>query len=267
MHSLLEIINGNYVIPNNTIYIIGTGPSLRLFSPEFFLDKFTIGLNKAWQFFPETQPGPTLSITIHPNCIPTDLDKSKTKWITKVKKSEKNWQIHEEKGNIKQFYLFENEDNIELLKSPAKTADLSNRSRLGARLYCGRGIHSAAMHLASILGGNPGQQMAILLVGCDFWNLGGDHSYSNDNIQPHQYLISEVQKEYYYYSVLCRELLEKTYNVRFLSLSPLLGECMREQDYERQLKQQGLKSFPAPKIVNENARHTKLVTDYIALPQ
>lgn len=242
-----------------TIYIIGTGPTLRLFSPEFFLDKFTIGLNKAWQFFPANMSGPTLSITIHPNCIPPDLSLSKTTWITKVKKSEKNWGLHEAKGNIKHFYFFENDDNIELLSS----SHYENGSGSRSRLFCGRGVHTTALHLASILGGNQGRERAIVLCGVDCASVGGDHHYLNDNIQPHQYNINDVYREYYYYLVLCRELLEKKYQVRFLSLSPLLGECERDKDYKRQLEVKGLQSFGPPKIIEENVRTTKLVKDYI----
>lgn len=246
-----------------TIYILGTGPTLRLFSPEFFLDKFTIGLNKAWQFFPANQSGPNLSITIHPNCIPPDLSESKTTWITKVKKSEKNWQLHEERCNLKQFYFFENDDNIELLKVPAIMTASSESLQNRSRLFCGRGIHTAAMHLAAILGGNAGRERAIILCGVDCASVGGDHHYLYDNIQPHQYNIDDVYREYYYYLVLCRELLERNYNVRFLSLSPLLGECMREEDYKRQLLKRGWQSFGPPKIIEENPRHTKIVKDYI----
>lgn len=258
MKYLAEIID-RYKGLQDPIYIIGTGPSLRLFSPTFFLDKFTIGLNKAWQFFPSNMPGPTLSITIHPNCIPPDLSKSKTTWITKVKKSEKNWGLHEANNNLKHFYFFENVDNIEEIRSSHFETGSGSRSKL----YCGRGVHTAAMHIASILGGNQGREMAILLVGVDCASLGGDHHYLYDNIQPHQFDIKQVYEEYYYYLVLCRELLEKKYQVRFLSLSPLLGECLREKDYIRQLERKGLHPFPAPKVIEDNKRTTKLVTDYI----
>lgn len=258
MHYLSELIDRLKGI-QQTIYIIGTGPSLRLFSPEFFLDKFTIGLNKAWQFFPANMPGPNLSITIHPNCIPPNLSESKTTWITKVKKSEKNWELHERNNNLKNFYFFENDDNIEEIRS----SHYENGSGKRFKLYCGRGVHTTAMHLAAILGGNQGRQTAILLVGVDCASVGGDHHYLNDNIQPHQYSINEVYDEYYYYLVLCRELLEKKYNVRFLSLSPLLGERKREQDYLRQLEQKNLKPFGSPKIIEDNIRTTKLIRDYI----
>ena len=35
-----------------TIYIIGTGPSQRLFPLDFLSDKITIGLNQAWKLLP-----------------------------------------------------------------------------------------------------------------------------------------------------------------------------------------------------------------------
>ena len=218
------------------IYIIGTGPSARIFPLQILADKFTIGLNEAFKLHPCT-----INITIHPELITNH----KLTCLTKIKGN------YDYKGK----YIFENTDDFKVMqsKSPAK-------------LFVGRGIHTAAMHLASILGGNAGRQCPIWLVGVDCWGFSNstksaDHHAFASHIQPHQFTMKEVYLEYYYYMVKCREILEKEYNVRFLSASGLLGECCREQDYQRQVRE--LPLLPKAKVIETNKRTTSLVTDYL----
>mgnify|MGYP005830578011 FL=1 len=72
--------------PGETVYIIGTGPSQRLFPLDFLADKTTIGLNQAWKHL-----NCTYSITVHPEHVwdygHADDPKNATEWIvTSLKK-------------------------------------------------------------------------------------------------------------------------------------------------------------------------------------
>ena len=65
------------------IYIVGTGPSLRVFDKQYLSDKITIGLNQAWKQLPTVY-----SISVHPELV-IEYEKSKTKtktnWVVKQK--------------------------------------------------------------------------------------------------------------------------------------------------------------------------------------
>ena len=47
-----------------TIYVVGTGPSLRLLDMNYFAGRTTIGLKRAWRHLPTTY-----SLTCHPELV------------------------------------------------------------------------------------------------------------------------------------------------------------------------------------------------------
>lgn len=38
--------------PDSELYVLGSGPSMNYLKPSFFEDKFTVGINRIWKFFP-----------------------------------------------------------------------------------------------------------------------------------------------------------------------------------------------------------------------
>lgn len=230
---------------DETIYIVGTGPSIRLFDSSFLNDKITIGLNQCWKLFRTTY-----SITIHPYLIP-DPPYS-TIWITKRKTNCKGWQRHIKLNHVKHFYLFDNNDSVDDI-TPLESLTPSRR------LYVGRGIQTAAMHLAAILGARW-----AVLAGVPMGTLGDDHHGIDQHTEFHGIAPDEVYKEYYYYAVKVREELKKYYNIDFLTLTPFLGELYNNEDYMHQCQSLSLPPLPKPKEYTSGfPRKGNLVLDYI----
>jgi len=233
---------------NDTVYILGTGPSIRCFQNNFFDDKITIGLNQAFKLFNKL----TYSITIHPYLIPNPP--YNTQWLTKRKTNCKGWQNHVRLKNHKHFYLFDNNDTVNdfsLLLGQG-----SNRG-----LFVGRGIQTAAMHLASILGASWG-----VLCGVPLGAYGpgaGEHHGLDQHTEFHGISPEIVYKEYYYYSVKVRELLRKKYNTQFLTLTPFLGELYNQEDYIKLCTELNLPKLEVPKDVEYFKRRGHPVLDFI----
>ena len=199
-----------------TIYIVGTGPSLRVFPVEFLRDKITIGLNNAWQ----SVNGLTYILTIHPETLPPDQGKSKI--VTK------------RKGCLtgrEPYYFFQNNKDVKDFEYLYTTNDT---------LYVGRGIHTGAMSLAAKLGATM-----VVLVGCDFFSIRNQHHATNQHTQFHGLDPIAVYREYYYNARQVRTRLTEKYPIDFLSMSPFLG-VHYEEDFEFLLKRGMHEKFPHP---------------------
>src|SRR5688572_652999 len=156
MHQLKELRKRHL---KEDIYIVGTGPSLRLFPFDYLKSKTVIGLNQAYKHFDKLD----YCLTIHPYLIPLEKFEWNCKWITKVKITDENWQLHTFRKNDKDFYIFNNNNNL-------KNFDYIHPEKRGENdLYVGAGIHTGAMHLAALMGAKN-----IILVGCDFGSLECD---------------------------------------------------------------------------------------------
>jgi hypothetical protein len=225
------------------IYVVGTGPTLRLFPLQFLKNKITIGLNQAFLHF-----DPTYSLTIHPYIIPLDRKTHNTNWITKVKPSDESWSKHSLRQNDKYFYLFKNglPTNFDYL-NPSKRPENS--------LYVGLGIHTGALHLAALMGAKT-----IYLLGCDMGSLGNQHNCHDQHIEPHNHSINDVYHEYFYYAVKVRKTLQQYYKLTILNLSSSFGI---PHYAELEFKHAGLKPLPIPKVIEKQKRETPLVTDFI----
>lgn len=227
-----------------TIYIVGTGPSMRVFPTKFFDDKLTIGLNQAYKQFK-----PTYSITIHPYLIPYNRKEWNTLWCTKVKPTCEGWRRHISERNKNFFYLFENNNEVK---------DFSYfRDRSSYKLYVGRGIHTGAIHLAGLMGATN-----CILVGCDFCDIANESHCLDQHIELHGYSKEQIYKEYYYYLVKIRELSLAEFGMNVLSMSPFVGLPYYEEDYKRQLGQLNLPELPKPKEIEKVPRPKDLVTNF-----
>lgn len=225
------------------IYVVGTGPSLRLFPFEFLKDKITIGLNQAYRHF-----DPTYSLTIHPYLIPLDRESWKTKWLTKQKVSDQSWYQHSLRKNDQYFYLFKN-------GLPQDFHILNPSKRPENTLYVGCGIHTGGIHTACLMGAK-----SIFLVGCDFDSFENQHHAHPQHIEPHQHSMTAVYLEYFFYAVKVRQELQRYYKVTILNLGFPLG-LPSYTDLEFQYA--GLKNLPEPKVVEYVKRDTPLICDFI----
>ena len=190
---------------NDTLYIVGTGPSVRYFDFSFLVGKFSLGLNLAYKL-----PGfqPTWSITIHPELIPTSPQPllEKGRWLTKIKgKSFPGSPIE------KASYIFQNNHDVK---------DFSYcKNDWSQKLYVGRGIHTGALCFAA----KAGFKTAVL-IGCDFSEANGVHHGLDQHTQFHGLTPTQVYNEYYQNLVKLRSELFALYGLQILSLSPILGE-------------------------------------------
>ena len=214
---------------NETVYIIGTGPSLRLFPVKFLSSNLTIGLNQAYKYLPCTW-----NITIHPELINDDWVERGDIWITK-KKHPMPPEPHEE------IYWFENNKDIfdYSYLYPGKV-DV---------LYVGHGIQTGALSLAAKMGFKN-----IFMVGCDMCSLGREHHFHPQNIQFHGLSPQEVYNEYYANTAMVRFKIKEKFKVNIFTLSPFLGLGHENRDYRRLKKEYDLPDIPNPKDVSEYQR-------------
>ena len=106
----------------------------------------------------------------------------------------------------------------------------------------GRGIQTGAMTLAAQMGAN-----LIVLIGCDFAQLGPDHHSHKTHIEFHGLDSKEVYQEYYQNSAILRTKLQDIYKIEIISLQPFLGLGYQEIDYRRLCCELDLSCLPTPK--------------------
>ena len=197
-----------------TIYILGTGPSVRCYPDlkRIFYNQTVIGLNEAYKHYLCTY-----NITIHPNLIPDKYPGASpgiAKWIIKPKSK-----YHYVETEDVMFYIFQNNTDV---------YDFSYITKVKGRLYVGRGIQTGAMVLAAQMGAS-----LIVLIGCDFAQLGPDHHGHQTHIEFHGLDSQEVYQEYYHNSAIVRSKLRDIYKTEIVSLQPFLGLGHQDEDYRR----------------------------------
>lgn len=216
--------------PGETIYIVGTGPTMRIFPPDFFSGKICIGLNQAYKY---EGIDLTYSITIHPDLLPV-AGKGGT-WFTKRKPPRDDLDV-----NNPTIVVFQNNKDVKDFSFIERTPDC---------LYVGRGIHTAAIVLAAQMGA-----AYAVLVGVDCSQIGPDHHGHAQHVQWHGLEPKAVYDEYRAFGVEVRERVRASYGMRTLTLTPYLGVGEYEKDYKEQLRWMGLGPLPYPKDVSKYKR-------------
>lgn len=220
-----------------TIYIVGTGPSLRCFDLSFFNEHITIGLNQAWRHLE-----PTYSITVHPELL-ADYDAVKprrhnwwserpTRWVVKRKPPRADLQFTDP-----QYYVF---DTSYVLKSV--------RLRPQDTLYLGEGVQTCAMDLAARMGARH-----IVLVGCDGYALNGDCHAHDQHVK---WLGMKPDDQYALYRQSTAEVrgVLRTLGVSVMSMTPFIGIAHAHEDYARLTEELKLPKLPAPKDLSAYTR-------------
>ena len=218
------------------IYIVGTGPTLRLLPKEFFNNKVAIGLNQAYKTFDLNY-----AITVHP-----ELLKEYKEFVKKDKCKETQWVICSKKPPLKlklndvKYYVYHRVNDWKCFVE--RTQD---------GLFCGRGIQQTAIDLAGRMGATN-----IILVGVDMESLGGDHHGHDQHIRFQGIRPEDVYKEYRLWTYKAKKLAREHHGISVLSLSPLLGcgGLIHNGDYETLRVEMGLCPLKTPKDISRKKR-------------
>lgn len=215
------------------IYLVGTGPSMRVFTAEVLRDKVTIGLNQAWRYAPMTY-----SLTAHPELVLEYLatpaaSRNATCWVVKKKPPMADLTLDDPKH-----YVFRTSAEVEVVCTrPADT------------LYLGHGIQCTALDLAAQMGAK-----VIYLVGVDMASIGGDHHGHQQHVRFHGLPPTDVYAEYRRFTARVRKSIYDKFKIPVLTLSPFLGQDAATEDYLRLLDERGLSKLPPPVDTSGYAR-------------
>lgn len=221
-----------------TIYVVGTGPSMRVFPLPFLKGKTCIGLNQAWKYGIPL----TYSLTVHPELTlawEKCLDRTPTQWVVKKKSPMKHLSLDDER-----YYVFETDgDNYDLI-----------RKRTPDKLFLANGIQCTALDLAARMGAG-----SVMLVGVDMGDIGGDHHGHNQHVQFHGVDPDLVYKEYRYHTAKVRKVVRDELRIPVMTLSPFLGADSAEEDYLRLCKEFDLPKLDKPEDVSTYNRTPSVV--------
>lgn len=219
---------------DKTVYVVGTGPSLRCTPLDFLKDKTTIGLNQAWKFF-----RPTYALTVHPELLIEQRGTSDLalQWVVKKKKPLADLSFEDER-----FYVFDTSYDVQTVATrPADT------------LYLGEGAQTTAMDLAARMGATT-----VVLVGCDANSLGGDFHGHKQHVR---WLGLKPRDQYAAYRQTTADVraVLRGMGVSVLTLTPFIGVNSAEEDYARLKKELALKPLPRPEDVSPYVRDPRTV--------
>lgn len=264
MKSIQELYDRH---PGSTIYIVGTGASLRVFPLDFLKDKITIGLNQAWKVVDTTY-----AITMMPKLnIPEFIDGESAHpditWITKPSKVGGQCTAAEIEHADAHFYGFENNGKASLtgLDEPSETGRVLDWviHPHPQMLYLWTSISQSAMNLASNMGAKN-----IVLVGCDNGAINGNH-HAHDQHTMWKGEDPDVRYQQYYEGVAEVRTALRTRGVNVLTMSPFVKIDAPGQDFARIATEIGAEKFIDNKdiprgttLLQDNIRFARL-TQYI----
>ena len=243
-----------------TIFIVGTGPSQRMFPLEFLADKTTIGLNQAWKYLPTTY-----SITVHPEHVYdwniADDSKNATQWIvTSLKKRSAvrykpipTDDAPDRKKRIEVWYsaqhcehfVFDPVYGAAAMENPAilETGGSNNQ------IYQAHGVHNSAMWCAARMGAK-----FVVLVGCDMTDLGSEHHAHEQHVRWCGADPAKAYREYRFDAADTRRVLRARAGVRVMTMTPFLGCGHADEDFRRQKKERSLPDLPEPEDISPYRR-------------
>lgn len=210
-----------------TVYVVGTGPSMRLFDVGVLRGQPTIALNQAWRYWAGKGHAPTLGLTVHPELI-LEYDaypaagKPAVQWVTKPKPP-----MPLLTADDPRFYVFEQGRD-----------DIAVVGRDDAVLYQAQGIQATGVDLAARMGAS-----VVVLVGVDMGHLGDDHHGHAQHVRFHGRPSDDVYASYRKCTAKVRTALRPR-GVTVLTMGPLLGVDAANEDYLRQLKELALEPLP-----------------------
>ncbi len=213
------------------VYVVGTGASLRVFPPEFFEGKITIGLNMAWKVVPVRY-----AITIHPDLnipefMPGESPRPEITWVVGAAKAKKTLSPQQYELSQQQHYYFnyDGQPNTAPAHEPSTSGRVLDwvRRPTGDQLYIWSSISQAGANLAANLGARN-----IILVGCDNCALDGNHHAHAQHTRWKGVLPDHRYQQYYEGLAEIRAALRPR-GVNLLSLNPFLTLGSPAEDFAR----------------------------------
>ncbi len=214
-----------------TIYVVGSGTSMRVFPVAFLADKVTIGLNMAWKNVPVTY-----GITIHPDLnVPEFMEGEQPRpeitWITTLPKSRKTLTDPQFAHALENFYFFRTDGQ----PATNKPTDPSNAGRIidwlrrptEDYLYIWSSIAQTGANLAANMGAKH-----IVFVGCDNCALMGNHHGHQQHTRWKGANPDHRYGQYYEGLAEVRSVLRER-GVEVVSLTPFLGLDSYVEDFAR----------------------------------
>lgn len=222
-------------------FIVGTGPSLRVFPKEILKNAPIIGLNQAWRHVDTT-----FNLTVHPELYlefvaanpagrPPRENGYSGPWIIKQKAPMAHLELTDH-----DHYVFHTSPD---LKTVADRPD--------DVLFIGEGIQCTAADLAARMGAE-----VIVLVGCDGTNLGGDFHADAQHVR---WLGQKPADQYALYrkrTAQVRKVLRDVHKVSVVTMTPFVSAGFPDEDYLRLCQELNLPRLPAPKDVSPYKRPT-----------
>lgn len=206
------------------VWVLGTGPSVRVFPLEILAGRVVIGLNAAWRHYPVTY-----SLTVHPELY-AEYRKTPnapgTQWV--VKRKDPMPGLSYDDPDV---YVFSTSPDLKLVGSA--TPDM---------LYIGCGVHCTAIDLAARMGAST-----VFMVGCDACVLAKDHHAHDQHVRYHGLGPDAVFEEYRRYGAKARRAAHAATGARVVTVSPFVGLGHPEEDYARLCAERGLAPLPKPK--------------------
>jgi hypothetical protein len=219
------------------IYIVGTGPSLRVFPLDFLKDKITIGLNMAWKMVDTTY-----AITIHPDLNIPELqspvvNKPNLQWILSIK-PEKFPASHPNilaLENRCYFFDFRGRPNTQPPYEPSDSGRMIEWVRYPSEnnLYVWSSISQPAMNLAANMGARN-----VILIGCDNASIGKN---SHSHAQHTRWKGVRPDKRYYQYYEGAAEVRTALHErgVNVISMNPFVSLGHYDEDFIKLCRMHG----------------------------
>jgi len=186
-----------------TLWVLGSGPSLNFLSPEFFADKITVSTNYSSRVLGEK---PNYAFT-HYHRVAQDLLTDSDCVVT--------IQADTESGSA---WTAEQNDRLVLAPTPHPRAAgsswnplTSHKPKAGQVTYGSSSLHGA-MHLAAHLGAS-----FIMLAGADCGTIDGQHRVKD---YPDGHKLWDLYNSHH---KLMKQYLEQDYGVKVYSLNPFIN--------------------------------------------
>lgn len=231
----IESLNG--YASGSPVFIVGTGPSMRVFPllREFFSHgQLIIALNQAWKYVPAQ-----FVITVHPELyleyakVAQTVEGPRPRWLIKKKPPMEHLDYDDP-----EHYVFSTTSDLAVVEH-----------RKASTLYIGEGIQCTAMDLAARMGAG-----CIFLMGCDACSLAGEHHGHDQHVR---FLGQEPGDQYALYrktTAKVRRVIREKFGIPTLTITPFVGAGHAEEDYARLCKEMGLDPLPKPKDISPYRR-------------
>lgn len=234
----------NRFVHGAPIYVVGSGPSMRLVDMNFLRDQQTIALNQAWKYWVGTGYRPTLALTVHPGHVSEHATAYKNQKLGDPLVPSLTWAV-KKKPPMERLEL-DDPDHYVFHTSPDFSTIVVQPEDT---LFIGRGVQQTAMDLAVRLGART-----IILVGCDMTDLGGDHHGHDQHVQFHGLDAVAVYAEYRAFTRHARDLIFEQHKIPTFTLSPFVGINDAHEDYDHLVKRRNFPQLPKPKDVSQYNR-------------